>query len=228
MRIAASLLFLLCGVAAAAPAAPAAPATSSAAADPVFAHPAAAKELDALLGPAAHALGGAAAVRGAFSQRKFLRELPQPLTSSGEFLVARGSGIDWHTKVPFDSDLVLTPQAMVQRDGGAEAMRVDASTQPGLGAVEQVFDALFALDMPKLAERFTLYGLRGKDGWTLGLKPRDAALAKMIDAVVINGSEQPQRIVLHETNGDRTEINFSHQSALGSLSEADRQRFKSL
>lgn len=227
MRIAASLLFLLCGAAIAAPAAEApAPAPTTAAADPVFAHPAATKELDALLGPAARALGGAAAVRGAFSQRKFLRELPQPLTSSGEFLVARGTGIDWHTQAPFDSDLVLTPQAMVQRDGGAEAMRVDASTQPGLGAVEQVFDALFALDMPKLAERFTLYGLRGKDGWTLGLKPRDAALAKMIDTVVISGSEQPQRIVLHEINGDRTEISFSRQSALASLSEADRQRFK--
>ena len=225
MRLAASLLFLLCSAAIAAPAAEA-PAPPAAAADPVFAHPAATKELDALLGPAARALGGAAAVRGAFSQRKFLRELPQPLTSSGEFLVARGTGIDWHTQQPFDSDLVLTPQAMVQREGSAEAMRVDASTQPGLGAVEQVFDALFALDMPKLAERFTLYGLRGKDGWTLGLKPRDAALAKTIDTVVINGSEQPQRIVLHETNGDRTEISFSHQSALSSLSEADRQRFK--
>ena len=222
MRIAASLLLLVSAIAAAAPASPA----PDTAADPVFAHPAEAKELDALLGPAARALAGAAAVRGEFSQRKSLHELPQPLVSSGDFLVARGIGIDWHTRVPFDSDLVLTPQAMVQRDGGAEAMRADAATQPGLGAVEQVFDALFALDTPKLAERFTLYGLRGKEGWTLGLKPRDAALAKMIDSVVIGGSEQPQRILLHETGGDRTEIIFSRQTALGTLSEADRKRFK--
>lgn len=222
MHIVASLLLLVSAVATAAPATP----PPDAAADPVFTHPAEAKALDALLGPAARALAGAAAVRGEFSQRKYLHELPQPLVSSGEFLVARGIGIDWHTRVPFDSDLLLTPQSMVQRDGGAEAMRVDASTQPGLGAVEQVFDALFALDTPKLAERFTLYGLRGKDGWTLGLKPRDAALAKMIDSVVIGGSEQPQRIVLHETGGDRTEIIFSRQTALGTLSEADRKRFK--
>ncbi|MFI4978860.1 MAG: hypothetical protein ACHQIO_00780, partial [Nevskiales bacterium] len=155
MRIAASLLLLLSTIAAAAPAQP--PSPDATVADPVFAHPAEAKALDALLGPAARALAGATAVRGEFSQRKYLHELPQPLASSGEFLVVRGTGIDWHTRVPFDSDLVLTPKAMVQRDGGAEAMRVDASAQPGLGAVEQVFDALFALDTPKLAERFTLY-----------------------------------------------------------------------
>jgi len=53
MRLAASLLFLLCGAAIAAPAAELpAPAPNTAAADPVFAHPAAAKELDALLGNA--------------------------------------------------------------------------------------------------------------------------------------------------------------------------------
>jgi len=217
MRGAPVLLLLLCAAAGAA---------EAPAPDSVFAHPAAAQDLQSLLGPAARSLGNAAAVRGAFSQRKYLHELPQPLTSSGEFLVARGIGIDWHTRQPFDSDLVLTPQALERRDGGGAATRMDASTQPGLGAVEQVFDALFALDLPRLAERFSLYGVRDSGGWTLGLKPRDAALARMIDAVIISGGEQPQRIVLHEANGDRTEIGFSRQSAAAALSDADRQRFK--
>jgi hypothetical protein len=196
-----------------------------AATDPVFGHPASAQELETMLGPATQELRQAAALRGEFSQRKFLHELPQPLLSSGDFLVARGLGVAWHTRVPFDSELVLTPQALVQRDAGAAPTRVDASTQPGLGAVAQVFDALFALDLPKLTERFELYGQRGKDGWILGLKPRDAALAKAMTAVVVQGRAQPQHILLYEAGGDRTEIVFSHQAATA-LSDADRQRFK--
>jgi hypothetical protein len=199
---------------------------AAAVADPVFEHPASAQDLEKMLGPATQALRQAAALRGEFSQRKFLHELPQPLNSSGDFLVARGLGVIWHTRVPFDSELVLTPLALVQRDAGAEAMRVDASTQPGLGAVAQVFDALFALDLPQLDQRFSLYGEPGKDGWILGLKPRDAALAQAMSAVVVQGRAEPQHIVLHEANGDRTEIEFSHQTAAPALSDADRQRFK--
>jgi hypothetical protein len=186
---------------------------AAAVADPVFEHPASAQDLEKMLGPATQALRRAAALRGEFSQRKFLHELPQPLNSSGDFLVACGLGVIW-------------PQALVQRDAGTEAMRVDASTQPGLGAVAQVFDALFALDLPQLDQRFSLYGEPGKDGWILGLKPRDAALAQAMSAVVVQGRAEPQHIVLHEANGDRTEIEFSHQTAAPALSDADRQRFK--
>jgi hypothetical protein len=194
--------------------------------DPVFTHPASAQELEQMLGTATQTLRQAAALRGEFSQRKFLHELPQPLNSSGDFLVARGLGVSWHTRAPFDSDLVLTPQALVQRDAGAEALRVDAATQPGLGAVAQVFDALFALDLPQLAQRFTLYGEPGKDGWILGLKPREAALAQAMSAVVVQGRSEPQRIELYEASGDRTEILFSHQAAVAALTDAERQHFK--
>lgn len=221
------LLAFICGlysVAALLPAAASAPQTPPV--DPVFEHPASARDLEKMLGPATQALRQAAALRGEFSQRKFLHELPQPLVSSGDFLVARGLGVIWHTRVPFDSELVLTPQALVQRDAGAEALRVDAATQPGLGAVAQVFDALFALDLPQLGQRFSLYGEPGKDGWILGLKPREAALAQAMSAVVVQGRAEPQHIVLHEASGDRTEIEFSHQTAAASLSDAERQRFK--
>lgn len=194
--------------------------------DPVFDHPAPAAQLSGLLGTSVSALGQAAAVRGDFSQRKILRELPQPLVSSGDFLVARGLGVAWHTRVPFDSELILTPQALVQREGGGQATRMDASSQPGLEAVEQVFGALFALDLPRLSERFELYGQRSGSRWTLGLKPREAALSQVVTAVVISGEAQPQKIVLHEANGDRTEIVLSRQSLLPALSEAERRHLQ--
>jgi len=213
MRLAACLMFALLPLAAGA-------------ADPVFEHPATVAQLNVLLGGTAQGLTRAVAVRGEFSQRKFLHELPQALNSSGDFLVARGVGIVWHTRVPFDSELVLTPTALVQRDAGVEAVRTDASSQPGLGAVEQIFDALFTLDLQSLDRQFALYGAGGEAGWTLGLKPREAAFGKVLTAVVVSGAAQPGRIVVFEDNSDRTEISLSGQTLLPALSDADRRRFK--
>jgi hypothetical protein len=190
----------------------------------VFAHPATLPQLQTLLGPATRKLTQAAAVRGEFAQRKYLHELPQPLISSGDFLIARGLGLVWHTRAPFDSELTLTAMALVQRDAQGAPLRLEAAQQPGLGAVVQVFDALFALDLERLAAHFELYGAARADGWILGLKPRSALLAQRLEAVVIEGAAQPQHIVLYEAGGDRTELEFSDQRLLAALPAETRAR----
>lgn len=208
----------------------AAPAAEPAAAEPtVFAHPATPAQVIELLGPAATRLKTAAGLHGLFTQRKRLKELPQPLVSSGDFTVARGQGVAWHTRKPFDSELVLTPQALIQRNGSGKATRIDAAQQPGLKAVSQVFDALFALDVDALAKTFSLSGQRGADGaaagWVLGLVPREPALAQRIARIVVEGADQPRRITLIEAGGDQTEIAFSDTRVLDALSDAERQTF---
>lgn len=220
MRLAALLLALL----------PLAAHARDAASDPpsnaVFEHPATVAQLGVLLGDTVRGLAQAAAVRGEFSQSKHLHELPRPLVSSGDFLVARGLGVVWHTRVPFDSQLILSAQAVVQRDGGGQATRIDASRQPGIGLVAQIFDALFSLDLPGLDQHFSLFGAGSAAQWTLGLKPREAAFGKVIDAVLVYGAAQPQRIVLFEGNGDRTEISLSGQRLQPQLSEDERRMFQ--
>lgn len=195
----------------------------------VFQHPATAAELTTLLGAVGKTTRAAAALRGNFVQRKFLHELPQPLLSSGEFLVARGAGVDWHTHKPFDSEVLLTPQALIQRGPDGKPQRVDASQQPGLAAVSQVFDALFALDIDKLNQSFTLFGEKDPadaNAWLLGLTPREPAFAKVIARIVVSGSAEPKLITMFEASGDRTEIELSGISAQATLSDADRKRFE--
>ncbi|GAC1629726.1 MAG: hypothetical protein NVS9B10_21330 [Nevskia sp.] len=198
----------------------------SAALPSVFEHAALTEQLQKMLGPAAGTLKSAAAVHGAFTQKKFLKELPQPLVSSGEFVVARGLGVDWHTRKPFDATVVLTPQALIQRGADGSAKRVSADQQPGLRAVGEIFDALFTLDLAKLGETFQLYGEPGVQGaWTLGLVPREPAFAKVMNRILITGSTQPARIVMFEGGGDRTEIELGAVNAQRELAEADRKRF---
>lgn len=195
----------------------------------VFQHPASAAELTTLLGGVAKTRSAAAVLRGNFVQRKFLHELPQPLLSSGEFLVARGTGVDWRTHKPFESEVVMTPKALIQRGPDGKPQRVNASQQPGLAAVSQVFDALFALDIDQLAQSFTLFGEKdggSAGGWWLGLVPREPAFAKVIARIVVNGAAEPKLITLFEASGDRTEIALADISAQDTLADTDRQHFQ--
>ncbi|MDN5873874.1 MAG: outer membrane lipoprotein carrier protein LolA [Sinobacteraceae bacterium] len=192
----------------------------------VFNHPAEKARLATMLEPVTHALHGAAAVQGHFRQRNFLHGLPQPLESSGTFMVARGLGVDWHVLKPFNAETILTATRLVQKNADGSEQILGADHQPGLAAVERTFDAMFTLDLDQLEQRFKLYG-QEKDGtWTLGLKPRDAALAAHLRAVVIVGDEHPQQVTLYQAGGDRTEIRFADVSVDAKLNAAQRRLFQ--
>ena len=54
-------------------------------------------------------------LQGAFEQTKTLAGFRNPLVSHGEFLVARGQGVWWHTQQPFESTLVVTRTRLFTR-----------------------------------------------------------------------------------------------------------------
>lgn len=164
-------------------------------------------QLQILIAPAARELAKSPVLRGEFVQRKFLNGIPKPLKSSGAFVVARQQGIYWHTKLPFDSEFILTPTSMVQLDGGTTAIRISAEQQPGLRVVGDVFFSIFALDPAALAANFSLYGKAGKRGaWVMSLRPKNAALASAISAAVISGNARVEKVELWDAHGDQTEI----------------------
>ena len=73
-----------------------------------------------LLTPLAHAfdlqqlsdqLAKPAVIHGAFVQEKHLRALPQPLTSKGNFVLAKASGLLWLLDTPLKQDYTSPPPA---------------------------------------------------------------------------------------------------------------------
>ncbi len=196
----------------------------------VFDHPQSAEQL--LAGPLAQpaaALRGAQLMRGKFVYKKFLREIPQPLISRGEFVFARELGIDWHTREPFDSDFVLTAKGMTQRDDGKTTMQMSASEQPAIKIVARIFLALLSLDVKSLQDSFALYGLgQGKPSnaqWQVGLRPTVSAVASVFKEAVVSGGTQVETLVLRDANGDRTEISFSDVQYNKSIAPAERALF---
>src|ERR1041385_374281 len=167
---------------------------TAASGDELFSRPADIKTIEQKLAGSLGELRTAQVLKGDFVQLKHLHEFPQPLRSSGKFLFARGQGIYWHTQQPFDSEFVLTSTQMTVSDGGTVAQRRDTSQQPGLKVVSDIFLALFALDLPSLADHFELYTAGGSNPWQIGLRPKDAALRAVAREIKLSGHLHVERV----------------------------------
>jgi len=130
-----------------------------------------------------------AVVRGSFEQRKTVKGFRNPLLSSGNFVVARQRGVLWRTLAPFPATLVVTRDRVLARQAdGSVARRLSASEEPAVRAISETLFGVMAADLSALAQRFEISGdAGGREAWRLLLLPRDAALARWIQRVEMEG-----------------------------------------
>ena len=146
---------------------------------------------------------------GRFDQTKQLVGIKKPLASNGRFCVVAGKGVLWRTLQPFPSTLRLTRDEIVQMQGGRVAMRLDAKQEPVVRMINSVLFSLLSGDLGQLDKLFEMDGgIQGKQ-WKVALTAREAALAKAIGAMTLEGSDYVKKVTLSEAGGDRTEILFS-------------------
>ena len=164
--------------------------------------------LQSTLAAPARTLADAKVLTGHFIHQKYLAEVPQPLVANGEFTYARGLGVYWHTQAPFDSVFMLTQTGIVQRDEGAETMRLSAHEQPAVRVIADIFLALFTLDVTSLSSSFDLFGKSQGERWIVGLRPKSAAIGSVFKQATITGAKDVEQIVLLDAHGDRTVIDL--------------------
>lgn len=182
--------------------------TAPALAGDLFEHPRTVAHVQAVLDRAMPDAGQVQVLRGRYRQQKYLREIPRPLDSTGEFLMVRDLGLWWHTQTPRDSELTLTTRGRVQP---ATALLL----------------ALFVLDLEALARTFDLYVAEPGPNWLLGLRARDAPVAAFFQQVIVSGGERVEHVTLLEATGDRTDIALdAAPQPRSSLTPVERQRLE--
>lgn len=167
-------------------------------------------------------------VQGGFEQTKTIKGFRNALVSNGEFMVAKGQGVWWHTQQPFESTLVVTRTRLFTRaaDGTANSV-ADAQAEPGLRQVNELVFALLSADLDALADRFVIdVEAAGPAGWTLTLTPRDANVARFLAKATITGDRFVQSVRMDEARGDTTQIRFMRQVPSDVLSPANAARLK--
>ncbi len=173
----------------------------------LFSSPATATALRAgVLATAVAEVEGSRVLEGKFTQQRTLRGLPRPLQSTGDFLLVRALGLQWHTLEPVDDEFVLTRRGIAAGDG--DRRRDGRRRGPPLGAATELLFALFSLDLDTLERRFDLYGVGTVEAWQIGMRPRDKATARAVRQAVVKGGQRVDSIALVNGAGDELLIEF--------------------
>lgn len=167
-----------------------------------------------------------AVLRGQFEQQRQLAGFSKPMLSRGRFTVARERGALWLTDSPFSSQLILTRDALIQKNGASVSQRLDASQEPALRAINSVLFALLAGDLSALEQRFTLQGEVGARGWSLRLIPRDAAWKQVMTRIELRGSTHIDTLDMLDINKDSTHIRFLNTTTDTALRPDEVARFE--
>ncbi|AOB30876.1 hypothetical protein AKI39_09480 [Bordetella sp. H567] len=162
-------------------------------------------------------------VRGQFVQQKYLRSLPQPLTSTGLFTLSSENGLLWELRAPLHQDLLLTPSAIFRRDDGGKWQALPQAV--GAGRETRMFLTVLSGDTKSLQDNFDT-ALSGSAGdWQLVMRPKSALLKQIFTDIRISGGKLVQRIELRETQGDKTVMEMKSTRADTKLSDDERRDF---
>jgi hypothetical protein len=146
---------------------------------------------------------------GRFDQQKQLVGLKKPVVSNGRFCVVANKGVLWRTLQPFPNTLKITRDEIIQFNGERVAMRIEARQEPAVRMINSVLFALLAGDLEPLQKVFEIEGAVQEKSWSVKLKPRDGGFGKVISSISLTGGVYVRSIVISETSGDHTEIEFS-------------------
>lgn len=166
-------------------------------------------------------------IRAHFAQTRTIKDLPQPLRSQGDMLIARDKGLLWDQKAPFPMMLMLDDARMVQIVNNQPAQVITAESNPQMFQFNHLLRALFQADEQVLRENFELnFRDDGGDGWQLSLTPKAAPLNKIFNRIDLQGAAYLKRITLDDRQGDKTEITLSDtRTQPGQLTDEERARF---
>lgn len=166
-------------------------------------------------------------VRAHFEQTRTIKEMPQPLRSQGEMLIARETGLLWDQTAPFPMQLMLDDSRMVQMINGQPPQTITADNNPQMFQFNHLLRALFQADRKVLEQNFRIdFKDLGNDSWTLKLTPIATPLDKIFASIDLSGKTYLNTIQLNDKQGDRTDITLSNQRITPTtLTDDERKRF---
>lgn len=161
-------------------------------------------------------------LRGEFVQEKFLRGLDAPLTSKGNFVLAKQQGLLWNLQAPLVRSYRITATGIALRVADQWQLQ---TKQDAANRQSRLFLAVLAGDQQGLEEDFS-FALSGDEhGWQLVLTPKALLLQQIFTQIVIKGADYVRSIELHETQGDRTLMRMENVEQYRMLKADEKQAF---
>jgi outer membrane lipoprotein-sorting protein len=139
-----------------------------------------------------------------FAERKELALLSAPLESRGRLYFVPPDRFARFTTQPEFTALVIDGDHVRFREG-ADADELDLSANPLTRAFVDNFVVLWSGDRERLERLYTATLRVEGERWELSLAPRDARLARFLEAVVLRGRGRAlEQMIVRDRDGDRT------------------------
>ncbi|MEO8314368.1 MAG: outer membrane lipoprotein carrier protein LolA [Pseudomonadota bacterium] len=167
-------------------------------------------------------------LRASFSQSRQIAGFTRPVESSGSFVVARGRGLLWQTRRPFESTLSVTRGRLrITNGAGQPETMLDARREPMLDVLNDLLQSVVIADVTALKTRFDLQvRLVGDTDWELALHPRDKVLRERFATIELAGGAYVRKVRLVEKSGDVTTMLFDNHKEDTQLTESEAGKLK--
>jgi hypothetical protein len=149
-------------------------------------------------------LGRPAPARTAFAEARFMQILDRPLVVSGELAWLGGDQLQRRVDRPDQETAIIANGEVTQQRAGKTPRHFSLNRAPQLQVLLDSFVALLSGDAGRLQQAFDVrYTGVASGSWTLVLTPRDAAVAKSIASITIDGNGTQSRCMrMQEADGD--------------------------
>lgn len=145
-------------------------------------------------------------IQGEFIQNRYLKNLTQPITTSGKFNLDIQQGLLWHMEQPFNTQLKVTKNGIMQWNGQQWVSNNNLTQKEQIN----LFLGLLSGDLTPLKNQFSLSLSGTEKHWQLTLQPNSLIMRQIFQHIVIQGDNYVREINLQETQGDNTQILFNH------------------
>ena len=149
-------------------------------------------------------------VSGDFKQVKSIKKLNREFVSTGTFLISKKSGIVWKMQKPFVSEMTVSDEGIFERSANGTVKTVSTKDSPVFAQFSKVIQAAFFGNLSELESRFSLYYEKTQNGSRIGLVPREAAIRKVVANIVMEMSENLDKVVITDGEGSPVTYEFTN------------------
>lgn len=163
--------------------------------------------------------------KGVYIQKTNISANNKILTSSGDFIISKSTGIYWATKKPFVYETIMTNNEVVQISRTGEKKVLSKNDTAYFNTIAEIMKSIFTLDKNKMDEFFTEDKLSEN---TYKYKPKNRILRDTLDSVYISLTDENyiRSIELLYANNDKVEYILTFDKFEEFLSAEDKAHFE--
>lgn len=159
---------------------------------------------------------------GEFKQVRTIKKLNREFVSTGSFAIDRQSGIVWDTRKPFATVFWVGDDAMVQFDPARNTKKtVSVKENPVFAEFSKTIQSVFSGNYGELERNFKIYFEKKGDAFTVGLVPKESAVARVVASIVLEGTKELDKVKITDGDGNPVVYEFSAHGHFQDLESVD-------